>query len=229
MTTGQDKRFDQINDIQEKLTNAWVHYWQRYSSLNSWQFWLLILFLVAPLIVLYFRMDRKRALQLGFFGFSMHVWLSKFDELVISNGLWNYPYTTVPYLASSFALDASLSPVAFMLVYQWTLSHKRNFYIYTIGLSFALAFLFRPALTTFGLFSVDKISYYGLLLLGYVVVLTISKWTTNLFVYFQNQNLVSIPSAPQKKTEDEVEKPVIKATYKKRSLLGRIFRRKETT
>ncbi|WP_374121057.1 CBO0543 family protein [Neobacillus sp. PS2-9] len=45
--------------------------------------------------------------------------------LGVNRGLWSYPFQLIPTMPS-FAFDSSFVPVTFMLVYQWTLHHKKN-------------------------------------------------------------------------------------------------------
>jgi hypothetical protein len=187
LTAEQSKKFEQINKLAKKLTHSQLDYWQQYSNLNSWQFWFLACLLVVSLMSLYLFMDRKKALLLGFFGFNVHVWFTKFDEIAIANGLWNYPYKLIPFLSASFALDAAFVPVVFMLVYQWTLKHNKNYFLYATGLCLFLTLLWRPALSTFGIFRVNKGINYIYLFLGYFTVMLVSKWITNIFVHFQKK------------------------------------------
>lgn len=209
MVSVQMNRFDQINTLQARLTNAWVHYWQHYSSLDSWHFWCLIVLLFLPLIVLYLFIDRTRALQIGFFGFNVHVWTTKLDAVAVNNGLWNYPYTLVPYLPSSPVLDASLTPIMFMLLYQWTLKRDKNFYLYAVGLSFVLAFFMRPAFATFAFFKVTHLAYYVVLFFIHLTIAVVSKWTTSVFLHFQMEgNVLARNTEPDVPLSDKISSRV---------------------
>jgi hypothetical protein len=183
----QTKQIEQISKLQEKLTNTLIDYWQQYSSLNSWQFWFLVSVLVLSLTILYLFIDRRKALLLGFFGYNVHVWFTNFDIGAKAFGLWIHQYKTVPYVPSSFSLDAAFVPVTFMLLYQWTLNHKKNYYLYATGLCLFLSFLWRPFLITIGIVQVNKWINNFYLLLGYISVMLVSKWITNIFVHFQKE------------------------------------------
>jgi hypothetical protein len=212
MTAEQAKFFEQLNHLQEKLTDSWMTYWQRYSSLDTWQFWLLLFMLLAPLIVLFFFIDRSKILQIGFYGFGIHVWMSKLDESAIAFGMWNYRYLMIPFLTASFALDAAFTPVAFMLLYQWTLNRNKNYYLYATGLCLFLAFLFRPSLATFGIIYVKKTSYYFILFLFDAAAMLISKWTTDIFLYLGS-----------KRSKDAQEQAAAEPKVIKKLLLSRMF------
>jgi hypothetical protein len=187
MGTEQTKQLIELNKLNEKVSILTFDYWQSYSNLNTWQFWFLFAMLVLPLIALYFFIDRKKIFLIGFFGFNIHVWFHYSDAFGVTHALWNYPYNVFPILVG-FPLDAALIPVLFMFVYQWTLNKNKNYYLYATGLSAFLAFLFKPAMVTFGLFKLYKGMNYFYVFLIYIFVMLLAKWITNLFVYLSKGN-----------------------------------------
>ncbi|MGD6969071.1 hypothetical protein ACQCVP_21865 [Rossellomorea vietnamensis] len=48
----QNEMIDILNDKQKVLTEDWTQYWQQFSSYDTWQFWLQIIFFITPLVVL---------------------------------------------------------------------------------------------------------------------------------------------------------------------------------
>jgi hypothetical protein len=123
---------------------------------------------------------------MGFFGLNIHVWFQYIDTIGVTNGLWNYPYKVVPFLPVSVALDTAIVPVAFILVYQWTIKHDKNFYLYGTGLCMIFGFVFKPIFAALGLFEFYKGMNYFYLFLLYLLIMLISKLLTNLFVHFLN-------------------------------------------
>lgn len=185
--TKQNEMIDILNDKQKALTEDWTQYWQQFSSYDTWQFWLQVIFFITPLIVLYFKIDKSKALQLGFFGFNIHVWLGYIDKFGINNGFWQYPFQWMIYLANNVSLDASLIPVIFILMYQWILNNNKNYYLYMLLLSAGLSFIFKPILNMhfFLKFYIDIPYIY--LFLGYIVIFSLSKVITDIFVRFQRE------------------------------------------
>ncbi|TYR81789.1 hypothetical protein FZC66_08135 [Priestia megaterium] len=181
----QDQMLDQITEKQQSISQDWLTYWNNFSSFNTWQFWFLVFMFIAPLVVLYFTLDRKRAFQIGFFGFNIHVWFGYCDAFGTKQGLWNYPYQLFPFTPNSLVLDASLIPVLFMLVYQWTVNTKRNYYLYTSLLVLFLSFIFKPLLVSFNLFTLYQGVNHFHLFLSYVVIMILSKLITDIFLHFQ--------------------------------------------
>ncbi|MCL7749903.1 CBO0543 family protein [Halalkalibacter alkaliphilus] len=186
MDKDQIEVYEKIRTMQEQLSQLQAEYWHQFSNLATWQFWLIFLVMcVAPLVVLYFVIDRKNIFLLGFYGFNIHIWFSYTDIFGVRQGLWGYPYQLIPFIPGNLSLDAVLIPVLFMFVYQWTLNHKKNFYIYTIGLSLFLSFIFKPILTLHHLFKLHNgINFFHLFLL-YCVIFLLSKIITNIFLHMQ--------------------------------------------
>jgi hypothetical protein len=127
-----ERQQEMLNSIREKagaLSSRQIEYWKEYSSFNDWELWAVILILIVPLILLYFKIDQSKILLLGFYGLNFHIWFAYTNSIGIRLGLWEYPYELLPVLPS-FALDASFVPVMYILLYQWTLNHQKNFYFY---------------------------------------------------------------------------------------------------
>ena len=181
----QLEEFNHLVELQKELTTMGIKYWDQYSSYNDWHFWFLVVLCILPLIVLFIFMDRRRMLYLGFFGFSIHI-LQSYADIGASNlGTWTYPYKLIPFYPISFALDASLIPVTFILVYQWTLNRKKNFYLYAMMPTLFFALIAKPFLiainiTKPGLGGGGWIAYFTLFITGLIIAYA-SKWIADLF------------------------------------------------
>lgn len=185
MSKEQLKEFNQLVDKQNELMAGWTKYWHQYSSFNDWHFWLMVILLILPLVVLYFFIDRRRMFQLGFFGYNVHVWQTYLDIASVNMGKWDYPHKLIPIFPISFSFDASFIPVTFMLVYQWSLNHKRNFYIFVMIPAFFFAFIAKPILVALDITKAGAggggWKAYLTLFISHIIVAYISKWITELF------------------------------------------------
>lgn len=188
MNENQSKQLNNLRETSRELAHDWVDYWQTYSYLDTWQFWLNVTLLIIPLIVLFFKLDRTKAFQIGFFGFAAHVLCTYIDGYSTRFGLWEYPYKIIPLLPINFGLDTSLIPVVIMLVYQWTLNQKKNYYIAVLIVAALFAFVFKPILSFFHLFHLSEDSTYFHLFLWYITGGILAKWVTNLFLYFEKSS-----------------------------------------
>ncbi|MEN1968324.1 hypothetical protein WMZ97_09655 [Lentibacillus sp. N15] len=187
MEEKQIELLNKIRSMHEKVSQLEIDYFKAFSFFGNWQFWIVILMLVVPLIVLFLFIDKDKMLLLGFFGLNYHIWFAYTNVIQIDLGYINYPYHSFPLL-TAFSLDASLVPVCFMLLYQWTLNHKKNFYLYQLLLSVVLAFILKPIMVQLHLFQMHNGLSYFQLLIAYVVLFVVSKLITNLFLWLQQKN-----------------------------------------
>ncbi len=187
MPENQQEHLKKLLTEQENLSNGWLDYWQQWSHMGTWQFWALVAMIVVPLVSLYFLIDKKKALLIGFFGFNIHVWFTYADIVGARFGMWSYPFQAIPFLTVSFGLDASLVPVAFMLVYQWTIHSKRNSYLYLGALSAFFSFALKPFLVSIHLFQLHKWATYFHLFIFYILIFSISLWITKIFLFFEEK------------------------------------------
>lgn len=185
MSDAQKQALHKLIKEQQEGAGQWLKYWQEFSAFDTWQFWFHVVMFLSPLIILYFAMDWKRALQLGFYGFNVHVWFGYIDDFGSTQALWSYPYKMIPFVAHSIGLDASLVPVSFILVYQWTIKNNKNYYLYTLLLSLFLSFILKPIFVMHNLFKFNAWANYFHLFLSYIVILVLSKVITDIFLFFQ--------------------------------------------
>lgn len=184
MDNNQREDFHKLVSTQEDLTKDGTHYWDLYSDLSTWQFWIILAMLILPIIYVYFKIDRKHIFVIGFFGFAAHVLFAYVDAIGIRYGLWGYPYQVFPFLPS-VSLDAAIIPVAIMLVYQWTLTHEKNFPLYALLTALVFGFGFKPLLTGLDLFEKFKWVNYFYIFLIYIVLFLLAYLLTKIFSWMQ--------------------------------------------
>jgi len=183
LKTGQLHILRQISKTEREQSERWMNYWHDYSNYTTWQFWVVLAMFVIPLILLILFIDRKKIFQLGFYGYSVHVFFTYTDAIGTLRGTWIYPYKFLPLLPSSVTLDASLVPVSYILLYQYTLNKRKNYYIWMLMLCLALAFFLKPLMVGIGLFHFNGKENFLLLFAGYLMVGLTSKWVTDLFKF----------------------------------------------
>ena len=186
MTEDQRKHMLEAVDRTSASATEWENYWRAYSSVDTWQFWTLLLMLVLPLVALVLRLDRGKAFRIGFYGFAIHVIAIYSDLYATTHHMWAYPYKVFPFPPSSFSVDASLIPVAYMFLYQWSVNRRRNYYVYSALLGAAFAFGLKPLLAAFDMFLLLDTNYL-LLFLFYLIGGWAAKWVTDLFAYAEGK------------------------------------------
>jgi hypothetical protein len=203
MSEQQLKDFNRIVNLQKQETAAWLQYWHKYSYFNDWHFWFIVALFLLPLIALPFFIDRRKLFQIGFYGFNIHVWSTYSDIMGVWLGRWNYPYKVIPFLPIGFSMDLSFVPVVFMLVYQWAINHRKNFYLFALLPSAFFAFIIKPLLaathiTKAGAAGGGLSGYFSLFAL-YIVVAFVSKWITDLFLHYYQKEEVPNENIQQRR------------------------------
>ncbi|SCB75567.1 hypothetical protein GA0061094_0295 [[Bacillus] enclensis] len=187
ITKDQGKRLDVILDQQEKVVSMWMDYWKEFSAVDTVPFWVIISMLVVPLVIIYFKIDRTKALQIGFYGFNIHTWFTYSDAIAMRTGYVYYPFQAIPILPVNFALDASLVPVTYMLVYQWCINNNKNVLLYGVLTSIFFAFLFKPVMNAWDFIQLGNGMNFFYLFLNYLGILIMAIIITKVFLYFENQ------------------------------------------
>ncbi|MEH7443694.1 hypothetical protein V7201_15385 [Bacillus sp. JJ1122] len=180
------KEFDEIVKMGKEGQEALNHYWMDYALYTSLEYWIMVMLLIAPLIILFFKIDKSKIFFMGFFGYSIHMIFGYIDLFSRNLGLVNYPFPVIPMLPG-LSIDSSFVPVTFMLVYQWTLNHQKNYYIYMVLTSAILAFAFKPLLVGLGLFKLYGNTNYFYLFVCYLIVIVLAKFFTNVFLWMEKK------------------------------------------
>lgn len=187
----QLEHLNKLKENQEEASKGWIDYWYDYSYFDTWQFWVNVSFIILPLIVLYFLIDRKKIFLLGFFGFNIHVWMLYIDAIATRYNFFEYPYKAIPLIPVNVGIDSSLVPVLFILLYQWTLNNKKNFYLYAFGLIVFLSFIFKPIIVSHHLLHLSNGANYLYIFCLFVIVVLLSRAITNVFLYLNSKAKVS--------------------------------------
>lgn len=159
-------------------------YWNQYSDWGNWQFWVILFLLLAPLIVLLIKLDRRRTLEILFFGYTVHMLWTYTDLALIRQGFIDHIYFVFPFLPQGLGTTASLLPVSFMFVYQYCINHDKNFFVWASGLCAVTAFGFAPIEKAIGLVSiVNGLSIVHLFFIDIAISL-VAYGMTRFFVNF---------------------------------------------
>lgn len=189
MKDQQSEMLHDIAEVREKATHMFIDYWNTYSAIDAWQFWvILICFFVLPLLVLYVVIDRKKIFLIGFYGFNINVWMNLLDTIGLQLNLWTHAYAIIPFSPTGFSANAALMPVVFMLVYQWTLNHNKNFYLYSLFAAMFFSLILVPLRVSLVNLEFHKGVNYFHVLIAYTGVFLFSKLVTSVFIYMQKAN-----------------------------------------
>ncbi|CAM5408437.1 MULTISPECIES: hypothetical protein [Niallia] len=177
--------WDKINEINGQLHSLYSSYWDKYSDFATWQFWIILLSLLVPLIILYFMVDRRRLFEILFFGYTVHLLWAYIDLALSRTNYLTHTYFLTPMLPNALNITGSFLPVGFMLVYQYATNRKKNFYILTVLLSAVYTFICANIEKSMGLVTFHRgIHVIHLFLLDLFIVF-VAYWFTRLLLKFR--------------------------------------------
>lgn len=185
----QKEMFLKLTERRTEFFQDLDKYWQQYSSFDTWQFWTNVFMLLIPLFIFYKVLDRKRAFEIGFYGFAVHTITSYLDIFGIRMGYWGYPYQISTYIAANVALDAALIPVSFMLIYQYTYKNKKKYYLTSLLGIGAFSFILKPILKSHGLFYMGEGFTYLHLSMYYLAGIGFATIVVMIFHAFQDKKI----------------------------------------
>lgn len=145
-----DSYYENIISYQSALRDHTHWYWLNYSAFK-WTWWFLLFWTIFPLFIWWKFIDRKRFLEISFFGVLISICAGILDSAGVFNLLWTYPYSIVSFLPNFFPIDYVVLPVVFMLIYQKYSGWKGYIIVVTIVSSF-LSLVLDPVIVWMNLY-----------------------------------------------------------------------------
>ena len=179
--------WNQIQNKSDALNDLLQAYWQDYSSIDTWQFWVVLILLIAPLILLCMTVDRKRIFEILFFGYTVHILWAYTGIILEDQFYFVHTYFLIPILPFSINMNASVLPVGFLLLYQYCTNNRKNFYLYTLLLSAFFAFGVATAENALGLVTFYKGMNSLYIFIIDVVIVYFAYWFTRLLLKVRNK------------------------------------------
>lgn len=184
-TVDRNELLEQISWKTDELAHLVAEYWHQYSDYTNWQFWFVLFVLIAPLVLLYFTIDRNRLFEIFFFGYTVNMLWTMVEAVLTREGLFVYHYFLMPFLPSATNMTTSLLPVSFLLLYQYCTNRGKNFHLYVLVLSALYAFVFANVEEYVGLLSLNRgMSNFYIFFID-VVIAYFSYWFTVFLLRFK--------------------------------------------
>ena len=140
-----DGRESLLQEIISKKTE-WMHltlkHWSQY-ELFSWLWWIGVLFAIAPLVIWWKKVDRKRILEIAVYGLVVNVLATFLDVVGSEYVLWEYAIRLLPQSPLLFPTDFILLPVLYMFLYQ-SFGTWKGFLLSHAVAAAGLAFVIEP-------------------------------------------------------------------------------------
>lgn len=149
-------------------------------DLWSFQWWLLLVFLIVPWFIWWKYVDRKRLLEISMVGALILIITSYLDTTLSELGLWSYNYLVHAAWPRLITANFTLLPIAYMFVYQY-FREWNKFFAAMVILGAFLAFAGEPLFIWLNIYKTNGwkhiYSFPIYILLGLLV-----KWVVQLML-----------------------------------------------
>ncbi len=134
--------FWDVQELIKKLNTIDTAGWLR-DELFTWQWWVLVAFLVVPWFIWFLLVDRKRIVEILLFGMITAVIVITLDVIGHAVGFWGYPIELFPADPGGLSFDLGMITVAFMLLYQYFIPW-RTYLPALLAMAVGFAFIGEP-------------------------------------------------------------------------------------
>lgn len=134
--------------------NHWINH-----ELFTWNWWILVLFIVIPLIIWLLVVDRKRMLEFLLVWTLVIIPTSYLDAIGVDLKFWVYPVQFIPITPRAIPFDIFMVGITYMLLYQFFSSWKAYLMALFI-MAFTFAFIGEPISHLLNLVYYIKWKYY---------------------------------------------------------------------
>ncbi|MED4072123.1 hypothetical protein [Priestia endophytica] len=177
----------EINEKEDELSSLFSNYWHQYSDFGTWQFWLILVSLIIPLIILCFTVEKRRVFEVFFFGYTVHVLWTYANIMLERSGYIVHTYYLTPLLPTPTNITASILPVGFLLLYQYCTKHRKNFYLYSVVISVIFAFGLASIEEKLKLLNIRNEKTLIYLYITDVVIAFVAYWFTKFLLKVRNR------------------------------------------
>jgi len=149
---------EQIAWVLKHFTYARIDNWVD-TDFNTIHWWLQLSLAIVSIAVWWKLVDKKRLLELAFFGSSVMTITIWMDEVGYELGLWYYQRDLIPVFPPSSAMDYILLPIIYALVYQYCRTWK-SFLIASCLMAGVFSFILEPLAVKMGYYVPVKWTHY---------------------------------------------------------------------
>jgi hypothetical protein len=147
-----------------------INHWLEY-ELFTWNWWILVAFILIPLITWILVVDRKRLLEFLLVWSLVIIPTSYLDAIGVDLKFWVYPVQFLPITPRAIPFDIFMVGITYMLLYQY-FSKWKTYIIALITMALTFAFIGEPISHYLNLVFYIKWKYYFSFL--YYIVLGIT-------------------------------------------------------
>ena len=191
----QDQLLDQIMQLKTQLRDLYFqHYMDKELFSGTW--WVAVAGLILPLVVWWLKVDKKRLMEIAFFGLMVNIAATFLDVLGSEYMLWEYPVHVIPMVPLLIPIDYVIVPVIQMTLYQ-RYPNWKGFLIANTIASALQSFIAEPVAVWINLYHLIhwRLIYSFPI---YILIAVAAKWFTERFMTVQMKS--HAPDHPLKRT-----------------------------
>jgi hypothetical protein len=135
-----------------------INHWLNH-ELFTWNWWVLVAFILIPLIIWLIVVDRKRILEVILVWTLVIIPTSYLDAIGVDLKFWVYPVQFLPITPRALPFDVFMVGITFMLLYQF-FNSWRSYLIALFIMALVFAFIGEPISKRLNLVYYIKWKYY---------------------------------------------------------------------
>ncbi|MDT8862113.1 hypothetical protein N0O92_18030 [Alkalihalobacillus sp. MEB130] len=165
--------WDELITLRQKIRDILIDYWIT-ETVFSFNWWFLLSSTIAFIIIWLIILDKKRMIEIAFFGLLVGSITFNLDTIGITLVLWSYPDRVIPIIPPIIEIHKVHIPIIYMIIYQYTKTWKSYLYSVTIA-SFVFSFVFEPLTVWLGIYEIYHWKYiYSFPI--YILIGLIIRW-----------------------------------------------------
>ncbi|MBL0387407.1 hypothetical protein JJB07_12160 [Tumebacillus sp. ITR2] len=151
MTEDKTQNFQKVLEIRRTLRDLELQDWLQH-DLFTFNWWLSLVLTIVFWLVWFKLVDRKRLLEICFYGAMVVIASVVLDIAGVNLVLWGYKSRLEPLTPALIPGDLVMMPVLYTLIYQRYGQNTRNFLVATTILSAVMSFVVEPILIRLGIY-----------------------------------------------------------------------------
>jgi hypothetical protein len=164
----------ELIELNNKINNVRNDYWIN-EVIFSFNWWVLLLLTFIPWLLWWKAVDKKRLIEVLFYGSLISIYSILLDEIGTYFSLWIYQSQLVPISPRLNPIDLTVMPVTYMLAYQF-FKKWRPFLICQLILAFGAAFIAEPLFIWLGIYKpINWELFYSFII--YFALGVFNKWS----------------------------------------------------
>jgi hypothetical protein len=149
--------WDELIKLRQKTRDILIEYWIT-ETVFSFNWWFLLTSTIVFIIIWLIFLDKKRIIEVAFFGSLVGSTTFILDTIGITLVLWSYPDRVIPIIPPIIEIHKVHLPIIYMIIYQYFKTWKSFLVSVTIA-SFIFSFVFEPLTVWLGIYEIHHWKY----------------------------------------------------------------------